>query len=195
MDASIPAGGLATFECQFGTSDPGSCSDRHTFIYYQLADDGLVSVLYHTHTCSARGVNEALTDRFGLNVSIIDDRSVLLEIKYVFYIHNVSMKDNGSVFSCSVVSSNQIQWQHNASLIVGPAINQEDGPTINQVDGPRLGRGGHVTGIAVGVGVAMVVAMASLIVISLLLCIRTRKKRIPNTLEADQGITTYNILI
>lgn len=180
LDASVSEGDMAVFECQFGTATPRSCNSYHTFKYYHQDDNNsIISVLDYSHFCSSRDdvYSPFADDRYGINVSLLEDNSVLREFRYIFYIRSADVKENGSIFSCSVVSNGQIQWQRNATLIV-----YRGGIMQYHVDNYSYR---YVAAIAVVIPVFVV----ALSITSLLLWMRRRKNRMSaeNT-EADQGI-------
>ena len=179
LDTYVSVGGLAKFECQFGTANPDGCNHFYIFSYYQLIENRLVSVLNHYHRCNnfVDGKTFPSNKRLGLNISILDNKPIAQISQYVFYIKAVDMKDNGSVFSCSIFSGNQIQWQQNASLIVDPVIELNTTQSMFHV--------GHVVS-----SFAAVVFVTVLCTTSICLCIWKRRKRRAQSVEADQGIIT-----
>ena len=184
-DTEVSTGATAEFECQFGTAHPKSCSDEHIFTYYQLTDNNsLTPVLQQTHRCViSEDVGILINNsRYELTISKLEDEEIFLKYRYTFYIHNVVMEDNGSVFSCHVTNIGQIQWQNEAQLSVYPS-NQ----VIIDDSSARLGYVvlGIVVAVAVGI-VAVAVGIVAVRIAGWLLCIR-RKKGDGNGSEADQG--------
>ena len=180
-DTKVSTGATAEFECQFGTAHPKSCNDEHIFTYYQLTDNNsLIPVLQQTHGCViSEDVGIPINNsRYELTISKLEDEEIFLKYRYTFYIHNVTMEDNGSVFSCHVTNNYQIQWQNEAQLSVYLSFD------INEDNGPRHGR------TTVAAAVVVTVVFCALATTSLLLFIMKKKKK-SSVLLTDQGILCF----
>ena len=120
-DTRLSTGATAEFECQFGTVYPRSCNDEHVFTYYKLEDSTIFELVLHKKHSCLRSKNVEISikiSRYEPNISKVVDKDVLLEYRYTFYIHDIAIEDNGSLFSCHIMNNGQIQWQKDAQLFV-----------------------------------------------------------------------------
>ena len=105
-----------------------------------------------------------------LNSTITTDESTFKKYRFTFKILNVDTRHNNSVFSCSIFSGGQIQWQHSAYLTVTP-----QGITATWI-------------VVVGVvAVSVVCVVALCLTVGIVLVWRWRRKRGAVQMEPDQG--------
>ena len=118
-DAFSDVGGLAMFECRFSSLFSPLCNEWHVLEYYLQNDSSTTLSQKFSQLCESREDYNLTRDKYTLNVTITeDDLQRNYVYKYKFYIHDVSIINNNSILSCSLLSNSRIQWQNNATLIL-----------------------------------------------------------------------------
>ena len=105
------------FECRFSSLFSPLCNEWHVLEYYLQNDSSTTLSQKFSQLCESREDYSLTRDKYTLNVTITEDG---LQRHYVYklYIHDVSITNNKSILSCSVLSNSRIQWQNNATLIL-----------------------------------------------------------------------------
>ena len=110
------------FQCELGFIE-NSVNLEHIFQYYPVSDDNVSNSSWnrtchgcqrnYSHNFSINGQH-----RYGFTCVSFGTVPSFKQYRYTFHIFNVSVKDHGSNFSCSIYSGGQFQWLHTANLTV-----------------------------------------------------------------------------
>jgi len=176
-------GASARFECVVFSNDD-ECSYHLNMLYYH--SNG--SVLYQSFSTPCVfhvRENRVLSDdgAYSLNVSVTFQQFEKNEYRYTFFVADVNKEHNNSVFSCSILSEDQIQWQKNATLVVVPRHAPE---TIASHYNIKIVLSVVVISTALAVG-------ATLALVCVLVVVHRRTKQTP--VEPDRGMYKYLFIV
>lgn len=172
-------GSNATFECELGTDAINSKNYYYLFEYYSTSNLTDNDTLTWSTGCIENSCIFDDSQVYHISQTTIEQKANLKIYRFTFQVNNVTLGENGSVFTCSVVSETQIQWQRSANLTVTPRLDLDD---IPDVVGPVAALLCFVSVTALGVTVGIFLG-------------RRKWKRKVKALEADQGMIVNLLLL
>ena len=163
------------FECLF-YSDTSQCNSVHFLKYFHENNTDPVWHKFFQPCILDRDYSISYDNgSYTLNVSITKSGLSEKMYRYSFYILSANLQDNNSVVSCSIESSQQVQWERNATLLVYPRL-----LAPHKADSVRL------PDIVVIVTITTTVLFIAAVVSCVLVFIRRRRKEYKH-LEDDRG--------
>jgi len=176
-------GGTAIFQCHFH-SPRRSCNEWHVIEYYQNGDSQGNPTLYQfSQFCDRHHQNYSIINgSYTMNVSVSKFSELERSYHYRFNIHNVSVGNNNSYWTCSLSSNGKLQWQGNASLNV---FTREGGTQASSTAILETNTSSN-TAAAITIPVILLLMTAVAIAsIGLVLYYKSRRSLIKRTLEKE----------
>ena len=183
QDANVTEGDSAVFMCTFGTRRPNSPNQPALiFEYFYDSSHSTTAVCLNWTNCSSWS---QIPHPYSISLSptAVSDLNIFTTYDYEVSLTNVATAQNGSTFSCSIVSpydpltsEGLIQWKRSSELVVTAAAEESEPPPVSTTAGEVPTQGDERSGsgnLVVLVPVSVVSLLLLLVLSSFLVAVLT----------------------